>query len=87
MAYLLEDLKTNGAILSSHLITGVVVGAAAADKNNSSKIVKSTAPTETATSTSSDEITIDISDCPVFDGVLRIERRKRWVYLKYIYIS
>ena len=66
MAYLLEDLKTNGVMLSSHMITGIkVVGNKSDNSSNSSS------------EASTDEYTIDISDCPVFDGSLHIEYPKR----------
>merc|ERR1712012_610860 len=64
-AYLLEDLKTNGVMLSSHIITGIkVVGNKSDNSTNSSS------------EASTDEYTIDISDCPVFDGSLQIEYPK-----------
>ena len=72
MAYLLEDLKTNGVMLSSHMITGVKVvdnSQKSGNASNSSSDASSTASTE--------EYTIDISDCPVFDGSLQIEYPKR----------
>ena len=72
MAYLLEDLKTNGAMLASHTITGIKVVNDREDNfdnstNNSSYIIRPT----------SGEITVDISDCPIFDGTLKIEYPKR----------
>jgi len=71
MAYLLEDLKTNGVMLSSHMITGIKVvdnSQKSGNASNSSSDASSTASTE--------EYTIDISDCPVFDGSLQIEYPK-----------
>ena len=71
MAYLLEDLKTNGAMLTSHIITGIkVVKDEDSFKNltrNSSYIIRP----------ESGEITVDISDCPIFDGALKIQFPKR----------
>ena len=73
MAYLLEDLKTNGVMLSSHMITGVkVVGSKPASSGNSSN-----SSSDASSTASTEEYTIDISDCPVFDGSLQIEYPKR----------
>ena len=72
MAYLLEDLKTNGAMLSTHMITGVKVIGNEQETDNSTK----SSPSNTSTS-STEEYTIDITDCPVFDGALKIEYPKR----------
>jgi len=70
MAYLLEDLKTNGAALSSHMITGVKVVGSKPDSGN-------TTNNSSVTNTSkTEEYTIDITDCPVFDGSLKIEYPK-----------
>ena len=71
MAYLLEDLKTNGAMLSSHIITGIKVVRDKVSQDNS------TNSSSTTTTSSPEEYTIDISDCPIFDGSLKIEFPKR----------
>ena len=71
MAYLLEDLKTNGAALSSHMITGVKVVGRKSDSRNSTNNSSITNTSKT------EEYTIDITDCPVFDGSLNIEYPKR----------
>ena len=71
MAYLLEDLKLNGAELSSHIITGIKVVSDKVSSNNSTN-------SSLINPTSANELyTIDISDCPVFDGSLEIELPKR----------
>ena len=45
MAYLLEDLKTNGVMLSSHMITGVkVVGSKSASGNSSNSSSNASSP-------------------------------------------
>ena len=81
MAYLLADLQTNGVMLSQHMITGVkVIGIKPRSDNatNTSSTV-ATSPTE--------DYTIDISDCPVFDGSFQMEypRRYECINLKYLH--
>jgi hypothetical protein len=72
MAYLLADLKTNGVMLSQHMITGVKVIGIKPSSNNATNTSSnaSTSPTE--------DYTIDISDCPVFDGSFKVEYPKRY---------
>ena len=71
MAYLLADLETNGVMLSQHMITGVKVIGIKTSSNNA------TNSSSTASTSPTDDFTIDISDCPVFDGSLKMALPKR----------